>query len=350
MDPKKGAGNEMGVPKSDEIPLRSSSGEFDPAEMLECASCHRKTPPNRLDCMYCGTRLILNAEQKALLKPVIRPPADDASGFNLISFATGKSISDEQIGSISGMTRMAERDLRLLAESGSTVPLARGDSKEPVELAAERMREYGLDVEIFSDSEVEIDLVPKRVRGISLEGDGRIALILFNNDEVVGLSREEIEMVVVGIAFQNRIEANEKHKKKGLQKVLNTTEFSDDEVLIDIYASGRRKAFRIQPTGFDFSFLGAKKALVAPVNLKLTLRFLCDFAPDAVFDESYPSIHSAIEGVWRMDVKQETKSINRKGFGSFEKTRVTTSSNLEQFTKYSALQRLGLLRSRIDKL
>lgn len=345
MDPNKDKRKESEAPKFDEIPVRTSLEEFDPAEMFECTSCRRRTPPNRLDCIYCGAQLVLDEEKKALLKPVIRAPADDQEGFNLICFPTGKRLESGDLRSIAKMIRMDERDVKLTIESGSAVPLGRGDSEEAVKLAAQRMRESGLDVRVFTDAEVEVDSSPVRVRGLSVEGEGRVALILFNNDEVVGLSAGDVELIVVGLSLENRIEANEKHKRKGLQKVLNTTEISSDEILIDIYTRSRAEAFRIQPTGFDFSFLGDKKGLVAAVNLKLTLQFLRGFAPDAVFDESYQSIRAAIDRTWRVVESEETKSIKRKGFGKVEKTRVTTSSNLDQFTKYSRLQLLALLRS-----
>lgn len=328
--------------KLDGIQVRTPIGEFSNEEMLECSTCRRNTPPNRLDCVYCGARLELNENQKAVLKPVIRPPDENADATNIVFWGSREALSEEQVKLIAQLTRMEEDDIRRLTEVGSAVPLARGESGEAIQLAAARMRELGVNTGIYSDSEIEPDRSPHRLRGISVESDAELALILFNNDEVVRISVSDIELIVVGLALENKFEAKEKHKKKGLEKVLDTTEVSADQTIIDIYLKGRETAFRIQPTGFDFGFLGDEKAFIATENLKHTIRFLRKFAPDAPFDDSYGSVRSVLDRIWPVSETEETKGVKRKGFGTFEKTRVKTSSNLEQFAKYSSLQRKAM--------
>lgn len=345
MNVKKRPDGDLSEPMVDGIPVRTSLGEFAENEMLECASCKRKTPPNRLDCIYCGAALVVDEGQKALLRPVIRPPAEDADASHLIYYSNVEAVNTEQLTLLEKMTRLSESDVRELTGAGSAVPLARGESGKAIELAAERIRESGLDVQLISESEVKTNGPSLRLRSLATDGEDRVAFVLFNNDEVVRASAEDVELIVVGISLENKIEASEKHKRKGLEKVLHTTEITEDETLIDVYVRSQPSAFRIQATGFDFAYLGERKALTAPENLKQTIRFLREFAPGAVFDDSYTSIRSSLDQIWPVTEKQDTKSIKRTGFGKYEKTRVTTSTNLEQFSRYSQLQRRALRRS-----
>jgi hypothetical protein len=326
-----------------EIPLRSKVAEFSPGEMLKCPKCERSTPPNRLDCIYCGTKLELDDETGSALRPVIRPAKEGEPSYTLGCFAAQEWTED--LASLAElMTRLERGQLELLALSGCAVPLARGGSEEEVEIAVKRLREKGMDAELIPDILLKQEFPPKRLRRISSDVENEFTFILFNNDEVERIKKSDIKLIVVGLAMESKTEADEKHKRKGLDKVVNETETSSDEILIDIYTDEEPGGFRIRIAGFDFSFLGSDKDLLASNNIEKTIDFLRKHAPNAIFNDSYRSLRSALDAVWAVDQTSHTASLKKKGFGSTQLKRITVSSNLEQFNQYSRLQFLVLSR------
>lgn len=320
----------------DGIPVRSEQVEFAEDELIKCSDCGRSTPPNRLDCLYCGAEISGNDTDKKL-KPVLRPPEEGNEGFSIVA-TDASGWNSDLIHLAAGMTRLAEKDIRALTSTGSPIPIGYGGSEKAVALAADRLREAGLKVKIIRDSEFVDTSAHSRLRGLSFDEGKKLVLIHFNNDEVTVLGPDDISLIVVGLVLENRFEASEKHKRKGLDKVLNSTEVSADEVYIDFYTRDSSQAFRIQASGFDFSFLGERKELLAVGNLEKTIDAIRKFATNAVFDNNYRGIHSKLDLIWKIEHREDTKSIKRSGFGSFEKKRVVTSSNLDQFNKYSKLQ------------
>jgi hypothetical protein len=71
---------------------------------------------------------------------------------------------------------------------------------------------------------------------------------------------------------------------------------------------------------------------------KLVAR-LRKFAPEAKFVGDYPAVREMLGFVWENEQKKESQGLKRRSFSKFDLSSVTTSSNLQQFTKYSRLQR-----------
>ncbi|MDH3494343.1 MAG: hypothetical protein OEM82_12385 [Acidobacteriota bacterium] len=320
------------------IPLRTSVDEFGSDEMLSCGSCSRKTPPNRLDCIYCGAALSVGDGEKQRVRPVLRPPEPGQPGYSLIYKPGGRPWNDRQLELAASMTKIDKSELRNLTSATCALPLAYSETDETAGIAAERLLESGVSVDVLDDGVFELERPQKRLRGISAVEDGRLALILFNNDEVEVVSGSDIGLILTGLVIEKRIEAKEKHKRKGRSKVLNTSEGSGDETFVDIYLRSSPIGFQIRTSGFDFSFLGRDKEMLAAKNIGKTIAKLREFAPAALFDDSYSDLRSSIDLVWEVAERHDTKSVKSQGFGSFEKLRVMSSSNIEQFTKYSRLQ------------
>ena len=163
-------------------------------------------------------------------------------------------------------------------------------------------------------------------------------MILFNKDEIVEIANEDLTLLVTGAVFERKIEAVEKHNKKGENKILDSTEIASDETLLDIYSRTDSSGFRIWTKGFDFSGLENEKGILAKDNFKKLIEKLLRTAPNAEFVDDYRQVREVLADVWEVEQKNASQGLKRESFGKFNLGSVTTVNNLSQFTKYSRLQ------------
>lgn len=319
------------------LPLRSESEGYKSEEMIVCKKCQRNNPPTRLDCMYCGAKLEFDQTQSQLLKPVLRKIEPYAKGFNLIYLANLAKWDEKQLSEVAKMTRIERNDLQKLVESTKSLPIARAETLQETEIVSQRLDELGIKTTIIEDDAFELEQNSRRLRRIDFYED-KIVLILFNNDEIFEIERDKLALIVVGAIFERKLETTEKYKKKGENKVLEIAEVSSDEILIDIYTKDDLISYRITQKGFDFSSLGSEKNILAVENMKLMVAKLRSFAPNALFDDSYLKVRDDLSHVWEVEELNETKGMQRRGFGTFNRLSEIKTSNLLQFTKYSRLQ------------
>ena len=97
--------------------------------------------------------------------------------------------------------------------------------------------------------------------------------------------------------------------------------------------------YRVFTSGFDFSCLGDEKGLLASDNLKRLTSKLASLSSNAKLVHEYRSVRQSLGSVWEPEIRRDTKGLQRTGFGKREFGSVMTTSNLEQFTKFSRLQR-----------
>lgn len=320
-----------------DIPLQTEDEGYKPEEMFVCDKCQRKNPPTRIDCLYCGADIEFNEKQSKMLRPVLRKAESHINGNNLIYLANAEKLSDEHLGEISKMTRLRTSLLKELVESGKTLPLARTETDKDLKIVAGRLAEIGIKTRVVKDEVFELEKISRRLRRIDFESD-YLRFVMFNSDEVTEVDPKEITLIVIGAEFERKLEATEKYKKKGENKVLETSEISSDEILIDIYSKDDLVSYRISPNGFDFSCLGDEKKMVGIENVKILIRKLKDIAPNAQFDDDYLNLRECLADVWEVEESSDSKGMTRQSFGSYNKMSITTTSNLTQFTKYSRLQ------------
>lgn len=322
-----------------DLPLRSESEGYKPEEMIACKKCQRANPPTRLDCMYCGDELEFDENQSQTIKPVLKKAEAHQNGYNLIYLANLKTWDETQLSEVAKMTRLSKNNLQNLVQSQKTLPIARSETEKDTQIVLQRLKELGIETFILKDEKFELDKISKRLRKIEFDGD-KIILTLFNNNENIEMNLEDLTLIVVGAVFERKLETTEKHKKKGDNKVLETTEISSDEVLIDIYSNEDLINYRISPKGFDFSGLGDEKEVLATQNVKILIEKLKDFAGSEKFDEDYLKVRDSLTQIWETEESMNLKGMKRKSIGNYNKETVITMSNLLQFTKYSRLQRL----------
>lgn len=315
---------------------------FKPEEMISCPKCERKSPPTRLKCFYCGAELPVSLERIEAVKPQPRKLEAWEKGFNIILLPnpTRAEIDETKLAEIARMSLLEKEDLQRLFEADAPLPLVRAESEKEAEIIAKKLSENKLENRILSDEQLKIETPPRRLRGIEFDED-KLVLILFNSDEIEEIRREDLSLIVTGAIFERRIEATERHKKKSAaRKVLDTSETSADELLIDVYARGDETGYRIATSGFDFSWaLGAaEKGILARENMLKLIEKLRGFSDATKFVNDYLQIRYALGKIWEVEQKRDSRGLQRKAFGRFDLENVTTINNLAQFTKYSRLQ------------
>ena len=309
---------------------------FKPEELIPCKNCARTNPPTRLNCFYCGAELELSAEQTAKIAPVLRKLENWENGFNLIYLPDGENINDETTGQIAKFIGLETEILQKIFDANKPLPIARTESLKEAEIIKNRLKEANLSSSIVTDEKLAPDNLPKRLRGLEFE-DGKILLILFNNDEVEEFNAADLSLIVSGAIFEKSVESLEK-RKKGESKILEASETASDEILVDIYTKNDSTGYRILTKGFDFSCLGAEKGILARENIKKLMTKLQTVAPNAKTVDDYLSLRNALGDIWEVEQRKNSKGLTRQRFGKFDLSNVSSSSNLQQFTKYSRLQ------------
>lgn len=322
----------------EDIPANTRVESYKDDQMISCAKCSRKTPPNRLDCIYCGVKLELSAEQTKNLKPTLRKTDTWKNALNLIFVSVLSEPTDRAISEIAKMTRLEHELVTTILEYPKPLPLARSEQAEELEIVSARLNELGIKSVLVGDEELEPDVFPQRLRKVGFK-DGNVEFSLFNRPDTIICTPGDLMLIVTGALYERRVESSEKHIRKKENKILDLAETSVDELLIDIYDRENVHGFRISANGFDFSCLGNEKGMIANDNMRTIAEKICQFSPEAELDEDYLKLRGVLAGVWEVDEQVDSKGLKRKGLGGYKRETVTTTTNLKQFTKYSRLRR-----------
>ncbi len=318
------------------LPIQAEDIAFKPEELISCGKCSRTNPPTRLKCVYCGAELELSAEQIGKIAPTLRKLENWENGFNLIYLSKGENIDVDETAQIAKFLGLESEVLQAIFETQKPLPIARAESAKEAEILQNRLKESGLETLVISDAALAAENFPKRLRGLEFLGD-KILLILFNNDEVEEINAEDLSLIISGAIFQKAVESTEK-RKKGESKILETFETASDEILVDIYSKNDSTGYRILTKGFDFSGLEKEKGMLARENIKKLIAKLQTTAPNAKLIDNYTAVRSVLGNVWEIEQRKDSQGLTRQRFGKFDLSNISSSNNLQQFTKYSRLQ------------
>ena len=299
-----------------DLPIQAENPAFKPEEMIVCVKCERKNPPTRLNCFYCGAELEISEMQSQYLKPNLRKLEIWEKGFNLIYQSKLKAADETKTAEIAKMLRLEKAGLQKMLEANKPLPLARAESEKEAEIAQKCLSEFGLQTVILSDETLAVEKPTHRLRGIECF-DGKLILILFNQDEIVEIEHEDLSLIVTGAIFERKVEATEKYNKKVENKILQTSETASDESLIDIYSRQSSIGYRILAKGFDFSSLEAEKKILAKDNLKKLAQKLREVAPSAKFVDDYLQVRENLANIWEVEQKSDSQGVKREGIGKF---------------------------------
>jgi hypothetical protein len=272
-------------------------------------------------------------ESVGITKFDIREPEGWENGFNVVVADAREADVDRAAMLLASLLREERENAKIILTSGKTLPLARVESEEQASGITERLLELGVKTLIVSDTALQPNAPPTRLRSIAFESD-ELKLGLFGNGEVRTVKSTELALIVPGMIVERRTESVEKRKLRGA-KTVSETEMSSDESVIDIYSNSEPSGWRIRAAGFDFSCLGSAKSLIVSENMKRLAARLAEFSPTARVVDDYMSIRSTLEHSWPSEAKRDSEVLGLKGK---EFARRLTTTNSTQFTKYSRLQ------------
>ncbi len=320
-----------------DLPLRSENIGFQPEEMKTCPKCGKANPPTRPACFYCLAGLEIAESADNIGKLERRVLETWENGFNIIYLPGLSMLRTPDISLIARYLSVEADLLKSVLECESPMPIARLESETEAAAAVELLSNAGLVCRTVSDAALRADKLPVRLRALEFR-DGCLILTVFNTNEKREVPTHEILLIVTGTIFESKTETVEKRKKKE-QKILFETQTSNDGALIDIYTKDEPNGYRISIKGFDFSCLGAEMGLVAGENIGRLIAVLKNWASEAKFVSDYNAARELLDTIWETERRKDTSGLQPAGFGGAEVIKIESSNNLQQFTKYSRLQR-----------
>jgi hypothetical protein len=301
--------------------------------MRECEKCGRSNPPTRLNCFYCAAELPVPVEGLIEAKPALRYLEPWEKGYNLVG-RLGADVSLPVAGRELGLEI---EDLQKIADAGVDMPLARVESQRDAEVLRLRLEKASINATIVADEDLALERVHRRIRSLNFADDALTATD-FNTLEQIAFVPSQVVLIVAGSFFESKTASLEK-RKKNRSKLLDRTETSTDESVLDLYTRDDRLGLRILGSGFDFSCLGDNKSLFASDNMPKLFRRLMMTCVNAKLDDNYADIQEALTTVWGVDSRKDFEGLRRSGFGRSDFSNVVTVSNQTQFNRYSRLRR-----------
>jgi hypothetical protein len=307
------------------------------AEASACRACGRPNAPDRATCFYCTAVLEVAEGREASVRINLRPLENWENGFNIVFLPPAQ---DADVNAIASLLKCEPARPEAMLKADAPFPLARLEFENEASVASERLSGLGIRSTVVPDVKLKIGKPNHRLRSIEF-GDAELTLVLFNTGEELSILREDLALVVVGRILDSKTEAVERKKGKG-RELLSETATSSDETVVDLYTRNDETGYRLTARGFDFSKLGAEKRLLAAENMTLILNKLRSFAVEAKFVDDHARMLTALSAVWPEEHRSEFEGVRRTGYLRSGYARSLTTSNLEQFNKYSRLQRILL--------
>lgn len=301
-------------------------------ELVTCPKCARTNPPTRSDCFYCGAGLEVPEELARRARPSLRALEAWEPGFNIVV----ETATDPDSAAVARLLKCEREFVDRVVGCGRAVPIIRVESAPEADIIRGELALKGIEARIVSDDSLAVETPPRRLRAIEF-GESRFRLYPFNDDTVFEIAADAIDALVTGAIFEKAVTATEK-RKKGKTRMLDASETASDEPLLDIYVRDDPFGFRILTAGFDFSCLGDEKTMIARDNLRRLAAKLAETSGGRLVDD-YVALRAVLGEVWEVDVRKDSQGMKRSSFGKFDLVSVSKSSNLNQFNKFSRLQR-----------
>lgn len=316
-----------------DLSLRSEEIGYPPGEMLACDRCGKRNAPNRAACLYCGAPV---KGAVAETKLDLRKLENWERGYNVVITNAGTADLVSDINVLSSLIEIGLEDLSRLLASPRAVPIARLASEHEAEALKRELAKFGLLARIVGDETLIPNTPPIRLRTITLHVH-EVCLKEFNTGESVYLRPEELAVLVTGSLAEDRTELIEK-RKRGATQTLSETWTSHDAPVLDIYSTRDAIGWRVTAHGFDFSCLGDKKSMLVAENMRVLVATLRQFAPGSILVDHYEDQRRSLELCWPSESRRDSHGFRRSGFARKDLSRVASTNNLIQFTKFSRLQ------------
>lgn len=318
------------------------------AEMITCEECLRANPPTRLNCLYCGAPLPLGdyaRELQTAREASSEAPAEATSetanlnaGFYVVLAAgQAKAPAESSFEEIAGVLHLQANEVESALGLNLPAPLLRAATFEQATMLADRLRSFGIEVDIFREDKLDLDVPTKKIRALEIADDGLTATLMSGGR--MAMTWSELSLMVSGRLLLNRKESEER-RRRGRSQPVDSRELFSDEPVIDLYTRSEVVGSRISANSFDFSCLGDRKAMTAFENLTTLIDLVKTRAPEIEFDDSYRSLRTVLNNVWPLEPQTRKGEWRRSGAGKVDVSTVTTTGNEIQFNTYSRLRQL----------
>jgi hypothetical protein len=317
----------------------SEPAGFAAEQMIRCEECLRANPPTRINCLYCAASLPLTESSAQLRRPSLRPPEKHEQGYNIIILPNDQiSIKPEALEEAANWLKLSRDDLERILSKETPLPVARTASEEEAKLIPERLNGLGLRAVSVSDDQLgRVDTSVTRIRALNF-GAERVDAITSVAGDTAQFEWADVILLVPGRLVTRKVEVKESKSRKEEKELIDTSQFFDDEAVIDFYTSGSTQTWRICANSFDFSCLGLEKTLIANANIATLKKLIAERGSNSLTDDSYHSLRQTLEPVWGMVQETRSKGWRRERPGKYSLGATTVNSNESQFTRYSRLK------------
>ncbi len=321
-------------------PLEPSEPQgFAPDQMIRCDECLRANPPTRVACMYCSAPLPATEASARLRKPALRPPEKHQTAYNSILLPPDSDVSDEMVAEAADLLKLSPENVKRIIAERMPLPVACTASREEAELVVERLGDAGLQSIALSDDELgATETTVRRIKSMTID-DEVVVLHQAGTKDETEVRWRDVVLIVAGRLFVRRVEIQERKTRRAENEIVQTSEFSSDEAVIDFYSLTQPQTWRVSANGFDFSCLGNQKALIANENILRLQQMIAANAPQARVDDSYKRLRHTLDLVWGSQQETQSSGWRRERPGKLSVGLATTNSNESQFTRYSRLRR-----------
>jgi hypothetical protein len=272
----------------------------------------------------------------------LRPLEKWEQGYNNILLPppanSPRDFADATLREAADLLRLRQADLALILSSATPLPLARAATIDEASLVQLRLSSLGIDTRIMPDLEPGTEATgPIKVRAIEIDDAGVYA---FQTPEAAAIRIlwSDLVLLVIGRLLVKRMELKEQIRARAENRILDASEFVNDETVVDFYSNKQATPYRITTNSFDFSCLGERKGLIASENILTLLNLFRAHAPHAEYDDSFNSMRKALEAVWPSEQQSESSGWRRDRPGKYSIGSVTERSNEMQFLRYSRLR------------
>ena len=317
-------------------PLQTETvSAFTGDDMLTCGTCSRKSPPNRVKCIYCGDGLDVNIRDIQRVRLLHRKLEAWEKRWNVVLSPGNETPEPSVISTLAVDLALDDEFAKQVLGQRSPVPVARVETEKEAALWVEKLKSYGVESVVVADEELNVENRPRRVRGIRVLDNG-LEFIDFNTMGATSVELGAIRLVVTGRIFTDMSEKLE-NRRGGKSEAVDEYVSSNDEPVVDIYLDDKI-GHRVYATGFDFSFLGSAKTNIAGENCERLVERILSSSRSAKLVDSYRGVRTLLTQVWDVDQSIEFGGPQRSGLRSAQTKRKITRTNLTQFTKFSRLQ------------
>ena len=311
--------------------IQSEEIGFGIDEMIACGRCSRQNPPNRLECIYCGAALDVRPE--AMNKFSVRKLESWEPGTSVVISGDGDKAKAADLLSLD-----PDRLQDILA-CGVPLPVAWVDANA-AEIISQKLQDVRFNSSLIPDSELNPVRPPVRIARMTLGDDG-LTLTDLNTQREYRHPWSDVVLLVRGIFSAGKIDSMEKRRLRK-RTVLSETTTSSDEQVFDLYTADDTTGYRVQLAGFDYSCLGDEMGPLANENISRLIAALERRATNLRVVDDYTRIRHLLTGIWDIESRKDAKGLQQVGFGKREFGVVHSTNNVEQFTRFSRLQRLML--------